>query len=101
MGYTCQGLEFDYVGVIIGPDLKYRDGEIVTDHEERADTDYSLHGIKKMLRENPEDARETIDEVVKNTYRTLMSRGMRGCYVYCVDDELQEYMRGRISAISR
>ena len=97
--HTCQGLEFDYVGVIIGPDLKYRDGQIVTDHEERASTDRSLFGIKKMLRQNPEVAEQKIDEIIKNTYRVLMSRGIKGCYVYCVDDELQEYLRNRIEIL--
>ena len=97
--HTCQGLEFDYVGVIIGPDLKYRDGEIIVDHEERASTDRSLFGIKKMFRENPEKASEIAEEVIKNTYRTLMSRGMKGCFIYCVDDQLQEYMKDRISMI--
>ena len=95
--HTCQGLEFDYVGVIIGPDLKYRDGQIVTDHQERASTDRSLFGIKKMLRENPDVAEKKIDEIIKNTYRVLMSRGIKGCYVYCVDDELQRYLNERIA----
>jgi len=98
--HTCQGLEFDYVGVIIGKDLKYRDGEIVVDHEERAGTDRSLFGIKKMFRENPEKAEEKVEEIIKNTYRTLMSRGMEGCYVYCCDEQLQEYMKKRISNVN-
>ncbi|WP_138006441.1 DUF2075 domain-containing protein [Halalkalirubrum salinum] len=98
--HTCQGLEFDYVGVIIGPDLKYRDGEIITDHEARATTDRSLFGIKKMLDEDPERAREIIDEVIKNTYRTLLSRGLKGCYIYCCDDQLRAYMRKRLSNIN-
>ena len=98
--HTCQGLEFDYVGVIIGPDLKYRDGEIVTDHEARAQTDRSLFGIKKMLDEEPERANQIIDEVIKNTYRTLLSRGLKGCYIYCSDDQLQEYIRTRLRNIN-
>lgn len=98
--HTCQGLEFDYVGVIIGPDLKYRDGQIVTDHEARATTDRSLFGIKKMLDENPDRANEIIDEVITNTYRTLLSRGLKGCYIYCCDDHLQEYMHSRLRNIN-
>ena len=97
--HTCQGLEFDYVGVIIGPDLKYRDGQIVTDHEARATTDRSLFGIKKMLDENPDRANEIIDEVIKNTYRTLLSRGLKGCYIYCCEEQLQEYMHSRLRNI--
>jgi len=98
--HTCQGLEFDYVGVIIGEDLKYRDGDIIVDHEERASTDRSLFGIKKMFRENPDKAVETAEEVIKNTYRTLLTRGMKGCYLYCCDDELQSYLKTRVENIS-
>ena len=98
--HTCQGLEFDYVGVIIGEDLKYRDGDIIVDHEERASTDRSLFGIKKMFRENPNKAAETAEEVIKNTYRTLLTRGMKGCYLYCCDDELQSYLKTRVENIS-
>ena len=98
--HTCQGLEFDYAGVIIGPDLKYRNGQIVTDHEGRASTDRSLFGVKKMLREEPEEARKIIDEVIKNTYRTLLSRGLKGCYIYCCDDQLREYLRSRLVGIN-
>ncbi len=91
--HTSQGLEFDYVGVIIGDDMRYEDGKIVTDFTRRAKTDQSLKGIKSMYRENPERALELADEIIKNTYRTLMTRGMKGCYVYCVDEGLAEYMR--------
>lgn len=54
--HTSQGLEFDYVGVIIGNDMRYEDGKVVTDF-------------------------------------TKMTRGMKGCYVYCVDEGLAEYLR--------
>ena len=91
--HTSQGLEFDYVGVIIGKDLKYVDGKVVTDYTERASTDRSLFGIKKMMREDPERANKLADEIIRNTYRTLLSRGMKGCYVYCEDKELGEYLK--------
>ena len=91
--HTSQGLEFDYVGVIIGEDLRYKNGKIITDFNKRAKTDQSLKGIKKMYRENPERALKIADQIIKNTYRTLMTRGMKGCYIYCVDKKLQEYFR--------
>ncbi|WP_049967728.1 DUF2075 domain-containing protein [Haloferax prahovense] len=97
--HTCQGLEFDYAGVIIGPDLRYEDGEIVTDFKQRASSDRSVFGMKKMFKETPEDAQELADEIIKNTYRTLMTRGMKGCYIYCCDDGLQEYFRQRINEV--
>ena len=91
--HTCQGLELDYVGVIIGPDLAYRDGRIVADATKRASSDQSVKGLKSMLKEEPERARALADAIVKNTYRTLMTLGMKGCYVYCTDAPLAEYLR--------
>lgn len=89
--HTCQGLELDYVGVIIGDDLIVRDGKIITNPDKRAKTDASLKGYKKLYKEYPERAINKADLIIKNTYRTLMTRGMKGCYVYCTDKETQEY----------
>ncbi len=95
--HTCQGLEFDYVGVIIGLDLRYENGKLITDYTKRAKTDHSLNGIKKIAKEKGEDdAYKLADEIIKNTYYTLMTRGMKGCYVYCVDKELSKYLKERI-----
>lgn len=90
--HTCQGLEFDYVGVIIGDDLRYEDGHIVTDYRKRAKTDTSLNGIQKIATEmGNESAYKIADNIIKNTYRTLMTRGMKGCYIYCTDEKLRNY----------
>ena len=91
--HTSQGLEFDYVGVIIGDDMRYENGKVVTDFTKRARTDQSLRGIKKMYKETPELAKKEADEIIKNTYRTLMTRGMKGCYVYCTDQRLSTYLK--------
>lgn len=91
--HTSQGLEFDYVGVIIGEDIRYEDGRVITDFRKRAKSDQSLKGIVSMNKEDPGKAREVADEIIKNTYRTLMTRGMKGCYVYCVDENLAQYLR--------
>ncbi len=91
--HTSQGLEFDYVGVIIGDDMRYENGMVVTDFTKRARTDQSLKGIKKLYKENPELANKEADEIIKNTYRTLMTRGMKGCYVYCTDQRLSAYLK--------
>jgi DUF2075 family protein len=93
--HTSQGLEFDYIGVIIGPDLKYREGKIITDYKCRAKTDQSIKGIKKLAKEHPDIAKKKADEIIKNTYRTLMTRGQKGCYIYCCDKELQEYIKSK------
>ena len=98
--HTCQGLELDYVGVIIGDDLIYRDGQVLTDPTKRASSDQSIRGIKKMLREKPAEARKLADMIIKNTYRTLMTRGMKGCYVYCTDKPLADYFRSRVQEIA-
>jgi uncharacterized protein len=94
--HTSQGLEFDYVGVIIGPDLRYENEKIITDYTKRAKTDQSLKGIKKLAKEDPSKAKKIADEIIKNTYRTLMTRGQKGCYIYCCDKELAEYFRSRL-----
>jgi len=91
--HTCQGLEMDYVGVIVGPDLVIRDGICLTDAGKRAKTDSSIKGYKKLLKTNPEKARKKADSIIKNTYRTLMTRGMKGCYVYFTDKETEEYFK--------
>lgn len=94
--HTCQGFELDYVGVIIGPDLKVHNGNVVTDAGERSSQDRSIWGYKEMLKEDPDHALALADLVIKNTYKTLLTRGMKGCYVYCTDRETAEYFRSRI-----
>lgn len=93
--HTCQGLEFDYVGVIIGEDLRYDDG-IITDFTKRARTDQSLKGLKGLYKKNKKEALKIADRIIKNTYRTLLTRGQKGCYIYCVDKDLQEYLKKRL-----
>lgn len=91
--HTSQGLEFDYVGVIIGDDLRYENGKVVSDATKRAKSDQSLRGLGKI---EPESKRsETADTIIKNTYRTLMTRGMKGCYVYCCNSALSSYLKER------
>jgi DUF2075 family protein len=91
--HTCQGLELDYVGVIIGPDLVVRDGKIRTDAGKRSRQDSSVRGYKAMLKKEPGRARAIADRIVKNTYRTLMTRGQKGCFLFCVDAETQAYFK--------
>lgn len=91
--HTCQGLEVDYIGVIIGPDLLYRDGQVLTQPAARAKSDSSIKGYKKLLEKDPESGRSLVRSIIKNTYRTLMTRGMKGCYVYCLNEDLQSYLK--------
>ena len=94
--HTCQGLELDYVGVIVGPDLVTKNGELRTNPDARAKTDKSLAGFKTEFKTNPDLALAKADELIRNTYRTLMSRGMKGCYVYFVDEATAEYFKKQL-----
>jgi DUF2075 family protein/DNA replication protein DnaC len=94
--HTCQGLEVDYIGVIIGPDLIVRNGKVITMPGARAKTDKSLNGFKKLLKESPILAKAKADEIIKNTYRTLMTRGMKGCYIFCTDLETKAYFENML-----
>ena len=99
--HTCQGLELDYVGVIIGPDLIVRNGRVLTDGTKRALTDRSLWGITQDIRNNKPEALLTADMIIKNTYRTLMTRGMKGCYIFSTDPETQEYFKNRLNLVTK
>ena len=93
--HTCQGLEFDYVGVIIGDDLRYENG-IITDFTKRARTDQSIKGLKGLYKKDKDKALSIADRIIKNTYRTLLTRGQKGCYIYCIDNNLKEYFKRRL-----
>lgn len=95
--HTCQGLEVDYIGVVIGDDFIVRNGEVFTQPLKRASADKSMQGFKKMFKEDPMAASAKADLIIKNTYRTLLTRGMRGCYIYCTDPETSDYFKQRTS----
>lgn len=95
--HTCQGLEVDYIGVIIGPDFIVRDGKVLTSPHKRDKYDKSIRGWKKLMKEQPDFAQKETDLIIKNTYRTLMTRGMKGCYLYCTDQETAQYFESRLA----
>lgn len=84
--YTAQGFEFDYAGVIIGEDLRYNpvSKQIFTDKTACKDP---------VLRQDRQEAIMTFDDYVRNIYRVLMSRGMKGCFLYICDENLRNYMK--------
>lgn len=92
--HTCQGLEFDYCGVIIGLDMVYRDGKVLVDPSKRAKDDFSIKGYRELL--SSDEGKEKVRLIIKNTYRTLLTRGMKGCYVYIMDDALRNYFKSRL-----
>jgi DUF2075 family protein len=87
--HTAQGLEFDYVGVLIGKDLTYNTltGKVET-HKEAISLDDKSSGIR-LASTSDEDARR----LILNTYKTLLTRGQKGCYVYCEDEALRDHFK--------
>jgi len=90
--HTSQGLEFEYVGVIIGPDLTLENGKVCAHQERRAKTDYSLKGLKNRP--------DLADVLIKNTYKTLLTRAQKGCYIYCTDSSLREYLKESLQKLT-
>lgn len=97
--HTCQGLEVDYIGVIIGSDLIVRDGIVITDAAKRSKNDSSVRGYKTLLKSNRNEAMARADTIIKNTYRTLMTRGQKGCYIFSNDPETNSYFAKMAEAI--
>ena len=87
--YTAQGFEFDYVGVIWGADLRF-------DPTNQEWVAYPGHSHDAIVRRSGAGFREFI----KSTYRVLLSRGMKGCYVYCVDPETAKFLLSRTEGVS-
>nr|WP_288813248.1 DUF2075 domain-containing protein [uncultured Sphingobacterium sp.] len=96
--HTAQGLEADYIGVIIGNDLLVRNGEVLVQPAARDKDDRTIFGYKKLLKDSPIEGKELIKAVIKNTYRTLMTRGMKGCYIYCTDAETNAFFKKQLEA---
>jgi phage repressor protein C with HTH and peptisase S24 domain len=99
-------VEFDWLGVLIGPDLRFEKGRIVGDPAQRARTDSSLKGWKTALRKAQNDVAASqavlakVQAIIKNTYKVLLSRGRKGCFVWCADPGLREYLRVRLQLAS-
>lgn len=88
--HTSQGLEFNYVGVIIGKDMRLEGNRIVNDPKKRAKTDQSLKGIAKHGGE------EAAQQIIRNTYMTLLTRGQKGCFLYIEDPSLRESLKSAL-----
>ncbi|CAD2075196.1 DUF2075 domain-containing protein [Phocicoccus pinnipedialis] len=83
--YTVQGFDLNYVGVIIGPSVKYRNGKIIFDREA------SENKKAKQRRSLKDGSKEYLaDFLLKNELNVLLTRGIHGLYLYAVDDALQE-----------
>ena len=85
--HTAQGLEFDYIGVLIGRDLRYdpETREVITD-QTMISKDDKTSGIRSAKA-------EVAGQLIKNTYKTLLTRGQKGCFIYCEDEPLADHIR--------
>lgn len=86
--FTIQGLDLNYAGVIIGPSVKYRNGEIVFDEKSSANK-------KATRRRTLEDGSKQhfSQMLLKNELNVLLTRGVNGLYIYAVDEQLREALK--------
>ena len=83
--YTAQGFEYDYAGVIIGPDLVWRDNAWVMVRSANKDPDF-------RNRTTVDDSQA--DRLIRNVYKVLLTRGMRGVAIHSVDPQTKDRLRG-------
>lgn len=81
--HTIQGYDLNYVGVIIGKDLLYRDSKLIIDREHY----YDKNG-KRSIKSD-----EELKNYIINIYKVLLTRGIKGVYLYICDDELYKYLK--------
>lgn len=95
--HTTQGMEFEYVGLIIADDLYYQDNSVKTDYSKhpKGANEYK----RPFQRSINEEDEELIDYLIRNTYRVLMSRGQKGVYIYCMDQKLHQYLEIKINEL--
>ena len=90
-------LKVDYVDVIVGLDLFIRNGKLECRSEFRVSSDKSFHGLKALLKNDPIRGREMAQLIIKNSYRTLMTRGMKGCFIFSTDKETRKLLNKIVS----
>ena len=81
-------------------EIKYENNKVITDYFEHGSADPSFKGIKKVYKENEKVAKEKADILIKNAYRVLLTRGSKGCYVYCEDEKYREFIKNTIKKIN-
>ena len=91
--HTCQGMEFDHVGVFIGKDLYYKDGHVYTNRYAISKDD-KTSGIR--LKSTTD---EEADKLIRRTYKVLLTRGLKGCYIFCEDKALSDYLKKSLGVL--
>jgi hypothetical protein len=89
--YTAQGFEYDWNGVILGPDLVWRDDRWVTRREFNKDPDF--RSLTKVTEQE-------FDRLIRNVYKVLLTRGMIGTLIYSIDPETQEHLREALRPVA-
>ncbi|MFY1689573.1 DNA/RNA helicase domain-containing protein [Plantactinospora sp. WMMB782] len=87
--YTAQGFEYEWSGVILGEDLVVRDGRFIS--QPSRSKDVAIIGTS----DRPRIARNA-DRLIRNAYKVLLTRGLRGCLIYSVDEETQDFLRSLV-----
>jgi DUF2075 family protein/predicted GIY-YIG superfamily endonuclease len=90
--YTVQGDDLNYVGIIIGKDLIYRDGKLIFNRKACADSG-AMKRSQRQVAEGYTISEDDMLEQVLRTYRILMNRAVKGVYIYACDDELRGYLK--------
>lgn len=98
--YSAQGAEFDYVGVVIGRDLVFDESRnsIEIDVEGHATTDHTY--MPANFKRTPENIAKA-KRFISNAYKVLLTRGIKGCVVYCQDDFLRQYLEQKWDAFKQ
>jgi len=81
--HTVQGYDLNYVGVIIGKEIVYRDGCFQIDQNNYKDR-YGKHSSISS---------HNMTNYIVNIYKTLLTRGIHGSFVFAYDDELRKYLK--------
>jgi len=83
--HTVQGYDLNYVGVIIGPEISYdeENNKILIDPSNYKD----INGWRGISDPNE------LERYIINIYKTLLTRGIKGAYVYVVDKKLEKYFK--------
>ena len=89
--FTVQGFDLNYVGVIIGPSVKYRNGKVIYDISESK----NKGAVQNRKLANGEKANYG-ERLLRNELNVLLTRGVNGLYIYAVDEELREALNKAI-----
>lgn len=83
--FTIQGFDLNYAGVILGPSVKYRNGQIIYDPT----ASYNKKAIRNRTLSDG-TKQKFGQKLIQHEVRVLMTRGVNGMYIYACDPELRQ-----------